>query len=227
MLFVIVSEAFHVLMNKAKHLGRIKGFSVDNVDQEVSHLQFADDTITFCDTSMTWVIIVKFILKWFEKLSGRQINYGKCEMIGVRMEDINVALLASAFGCKVGKLPSKYLGLPLCIGLPKKCLWDTFVERTQKKLSSWKGRYLSMGGRVVLIKSVLLSILIYFLSCFKCPKSVYRRIEKIQHDFLWNDSVENRKYHLVQWEEVCKPLAHGGLGIRSIEKVIKPCWVSG
>ena len=26
---------------------------------------------------------------------------------------------------------------------------------------------------------------------------------------------------MVQWEEVCKPLAHGGLGIRSIEKVNK------
>ena len=74
------------------------------------------------------MINLKFILKWFEKLSGPKINYGKCEMIVVRMEDRNVALLASAFGCKVGKVPSKYLGLPLCIELPKKCLWDTVVE---------------------------------------------------------------------------------------------------
>ena len=78
----------------------------------------------------------------------------KCEMTRIRMEDRNVALLASAFGCKVGKLPSKYLALTLCIGLPKKSLWDTVVERTEKKLSSWKGRYLSMGGHV-LIKSFL------------------------------------------------------------------------
>ena len=29
------------------------------------------------------------------------------------------------------------------------------------------------------------------------------------------------KYHLVRWEEVCKPLTHGGLGIRSISMVNK------
>ena len=78
MLFVIVAEAFNALMEKDKHQGLIKGFAVDNVDQEVTHLQFVDDTIIFCDASMTQVINLKFILKWFEKLSGLKINYGTC-----------------------------------------------------------------------------------------------------------------------------------------------------
>ena len=69
-----------------------------------------------------------------------------------------------------------------------------------------------MGGRVTLIKSVLSSIPIYFLSCFHCLKTVLRRIERIQRDFLWNDSIEKKKYHLVEWENVCKPLSQGGLG---------------
>lgn len=79
-----------------------------------------------------------------------------------------------------------------------------------------------MGRRVTLIKSVLSSIPIYFLSCFKCPKGVLQRIEKIQCDFLWNDSVEKRKYHLVRWESARKHLDQGGLDIRSIAKVNKP-----
>ena len=105
-----------------------------------------------------------------------------------------------------GKLPAKYLGLPLCLGLPKKHLWDSVVERIEKKLSSWKGRYLSMGGRVTLIKSILSRIPIYFLSCFHCPKTVsWRierlhcpktvswRIERLQRDFLWNDYIVKKK----------------------------------
>ena len=160
-------------------------------------------------------------MKWFEFLSGLKINYDKCELIGVQTENNHVAFLADVFGCKVGKLPSKYLGIPLCLGFPKKHLWDSVVERIEKKLSSWKGRYLSMGGRVTLIKSVLSSIPVYFLSCFHCPKAVVRRIERLQRDFLWNDSIGKKKYHLVQWENVCKPLSKGGLGIRSVEKVNK------
>lgn len=56
-----------------------------------------------------------------------------------------------------------------------------------------------MGGHVILIKSVLSSIPIEFLSCFRCPKNVIQRIEKMQRDFLWNDSMEKRKFHLVNW----------------------------
>lgn len=79
-------------------------------------------------------------------------NYGKCEMIGVWREDCNVAFFANVFRNKVWKFPFKYLGFPLCLGLQKNCLLDSIVERIDEKLSSWKGRYLSMGGRVTIIK---------------------------------------------------------------------------
>ena len=100
----------------------------------------------FCDASLVQVYNLEVILKWLGFLFGLKINYGKCEMIGVRMEDSNVTLLADVFGCRVGKLPLKYLGLPLCMGMPKKSLWDSIVVHIDKKLSSWKGRYLSRGG---------------------------------------------------------------------------------
>eukprot|EP00268_Persea_americana_P066079 TRINITY_DN8921_c2_g1_i1.p1 TRINITY_DN8921_c2_g1~~TRINITY_DN8921_c2_g1_i1.p1 ORF type:complete len:104 (+),score=24.64 TRINITY_DN8921_c2_g1_i1:824-1135(+) len=95
MLFVIVDEALNALMEKAKHLGLIKDFVTDNADNEVTHLQLADDTILFCDASLARVYNLKVILKWFEFLSGLKMNYGKCEMIGVWMEDSNVTLLAN------------------------------------------------------------------------------------------------------------------------------------
>eukprot|EP00268_Persea_americana_P028345 TRINITY_DN27528_c0_g4_i1.p1 TRINITY_DN27528_c0_g4~~TRINITY_DN27528_c0_g4_i1.p1 ORF type:complete len:130 (-),score=22.39 TRINITY_DN27528_c0_g4_i1:76-465(-) len=89
----------------------------------------------------------------------------------------------------------------------KKHLWDLVVDWHEKKLSSWKGRYLSLGGLVILIKSNLSSIPIYILSYFRYPKSVVLRIEKLQRDFLWNDIIDKRKLHLVKWEVVCKPTA--------------------
>ena len=92
----------------------------------------------------------------------------------------------------------------------RESLWVSVVEQVEKKIK-----------RITLIKSVLSSIPIYFLSCFKCPMNVVQRIGKIQWDFLWNDSIEKMKYHLVKWETVRTPLAQRGLGIRLIEKVNK------
>lgn len=130
----------------------ISGFSIDNADYEENHLQFADDTIIFCDASSEKVDNLKYILRWFEMLSDLKINYGNCELFGIRMEGNYVKNLADAFGCRVGRLPTTYSGLPLCLGLPKKSLWDPVVERLDKKLSSWKGRYSSLGGRLTLLK---------------------------------------------------------------------------
>jgi hypothetical protein len=41
--------------------------------------------------------------------------------------------------------------------------WAMIEEHIEKKLSSWKGKYLS-GGRLVLINSVLSSLLMFMLS---------------------------------------------------------------
>lgn len=48
-----------------------------------------------------------------------QINYDKCELIGIRLEGSIVIELAEVFGCKVGKLPLNYLGLLLCMAISK------------------------------------------------------------------------------------------------------------
>ena len=56
---------------------------MENSNIEVTHLQFADDTILFCDASLDHLQNLKCILKWFEFLSGLKINYDKCELIGV------------------------------------------------------------------------------------------------------------------------------------------------
>ena len=52
--------------------------------------------------------------------------------------------------------------------------WACIEERFQKKLSSWKGKLLSVGGRLVLINSVLTSLAMFMLSFFMLSGIVIR-----------------------------------------------------
>ena len=56
---------------------------------------------------------------WFEVISRLKVNLDKSELILVGNVD-NVEELASELGCKVGSLPSLYLGMPL--GAPFKSM---------------------------------------------------------------------------------------------------------
>ena len=82
-----MAEALHALIEKAKHNNLIKGFAVENANIEVTHLQFADDTIMFCDASLDQLQNLKCILNRFEFLLGLKINYDKCELIGIQTKE--------------------------------------------------------------------------------------------------------------------------------------------
>ena len=150
----------------------------------ISHLFFADDTIVLCEASKVHLTHLSWILFWFEAALGLRINLAKSEIISVGDVD-EVEELAVELGCRVGSLPSQYLGLPL--GAPNRAtsVWDGVEERVRRRLALWKRQYISKGGRITLIKSTLASMPIYQMSLFRMPKIVARRLEKVQRDFLF------------------------------------------
>ena len=87
------------------------------------------------------------------------------------------------------------------------------MERFVKKLFGWRANYLSKGGRLTLIRSVLSSIPTYFLSLFSIPASVAAKLEAIQRKFLWGSFGADFKYDLVRWDIVKLPMSDGGLGV--------------
>jgi hypothetical protein len=78
-------------------------------------------------------------------------------------------------------------------------------ERIEKKLSSSKGKYLSMGGRLVLINSVLSSLPMFMLSFFKILKGVIEKIDYFRSRFFWKNNSQKKKYRLTKWSMVCPP----------------------
>ncbi|KAG2687140.1 hypothetical protein I3760_09G038400 [Carya illinoinensis] len=98
-----------------------------------------------------------------------------------------------------------YLGLPLGSASRASAVWDSVIKKIERRLAGWKRLYLSKGGRTTLIKSTLSNLPTYFLSLFPIPAN-----------FLWRGLGEEFKFHLVKWEQVCRPISGGGLGVRNL-----------
>ena len=156
----------------------------------------------FCEANKEHLTHLRWILLWFEAASCLRINLDKSEIIPVGVVE-EIEEMAVELGCRVGSLLSQYLGLPL--GAPNKApfVWDGVEEKMRRRLAQWKRQYISKGGRITLIKSTLASMPIYHMSLFQMPKSVARRLENFQRDFLWGGGSVERKAHLIKWEMIC------------------------
>ncbi|RVX09019.1 LINE-1 reverse transcriptase-like [Vitis vinifera] len=222
-LFVLGMEVLSAMLRRAVDGGFISGCNIQGrggMELNVSHLLFADDTIIFCEARQDHITYLSWILVWFEAASGLRINLAKSEVIPVgEVEDIE--MLAVELGCKVGTLPSVYLGLPLGAKHKAMAMWDGIEARMRRRLALWKRQYLSKGGRITLIKSTLANLPVYQLSLFRMPKLVVKRLKKLQRDFLWGGGSMERKIHLINWEVVCSQKESGGLGIRKIDLLNK------
>ena len=143
-LFILVMENLSCLLSRAKDGGFIEGFQVKErheVGVEVSHLFFADDTLIFCDTSKENLKYLSCVFMWFETCLGLKIILEKGELIPVG--DVpNLEGLAEVLGCKVGTLPTTYLGLHFGAPYKSNRVWETMEDRFQKGFALWKRQYL-------------------------------------------------------------------------------------
>ena len=114
-LFVIGMEALSCLINRVVEGNYLFGSRiVDGRGEElvISHFLYADDTLLFCKANKDQLKFLSWTLMWFKAVSGLKINLNKSEIIPIGPV-ANMEELASEMRCKVGTLPTSYLGLPL------------------------------------------------------------------------------------------------------------------
>jgi hypothetical protein len=77
-------------------------------------------------------------------------------------------------------------------------VWKIIEQRIEKKLSSWKGKHLSVGGRLVLVNFVLTSLVMFMLSFFEVLRGVLEKIDYYRSRFYWQSDQHKKKYRLVK-----------------------------
>ena len=84
------------------------------------------------------------------------------------------------------KTPFTYLGV-MVGGNHKGCVfWEGVLNKLRSRLGSWKGKFLSMVDKICLIKSVLTSLPLFYMSFFCMPTIMVKEVKMIQKSFLWD-----------------------------------------
>lgn len=91
------------------------------------------------------------------------------------------------------------------------------LEKVQEKLVGWKANLLSHAGRLTLIKSVLLSLPVYYMLVARVPTRTIKAVTAIIQKFLWGKLDKSRYLSFIGWDKVCLKQEEGGLGVRDIK----------
>lgn len=186
-LFLIVAQDLSMLVKKIVKIGLLEADEVGKEKNKVSHLQYADDTIFSCPAKITNIRAIKHILRNFELVLG--LNFQKCEVLGINVEESVMRNMAEYLQCKVSRNPFSYLGVNVGINHRLSKAWSSLIEKVKSHLNSWSGKHLSFGGRITLIQSVLSALPIYNLSFYRLPKMVLCELIRLQRKFLLGGEV--------------------------------------
>jgi hypothetical protein len=72
---------------------------------------------------------------------------------------------------------------------------------------------LSVGGRLVLINSVLSNLSMFMLSFFEVSRGVVEGLDYYRSRFFWQSNGHKKKYRSAKWSVLCTRKDQGGLGI--------------
>nr|GEV37409.1 RNA-directed DNA polymerase, eukaryota [Tanacetum cinerariifolium] len=143
-----------------------------------SHLFYADDALFIGEWSDANLRGIIHILKCFFLASGLQININKSKVLGVGVPRVTVEAMAVSIGCSIIQQKFCYLGVLVGECMYRHKAWDDVVLKLRSRLSKWKAKTLSIGGRLTLLKSVIGASPFYTMSIFKVPKGVLKISER-------------------------------------------------
>ncbi|GKE37291.1 hypothetical protein Tco_1460696 [Tanacetum coccineum] len=87
---------------------------------------------------------------------GYQSRRGiRSKLLGVVVSEDRVVQAANRIGCGVLKAPFAYLGSKVEGNMSRIKSWDEIVDKMVDRLSKWKMKTLSIGGRLTILKAVL------------------------------------------------------------------------
>ena len=208
-LFVLIVE---ILAAKIRQNNLIKGINLFGNEAKIS--QFVDDTNLFCaDISSVENAIVT--IKNFGGISGLQLNVKKTKAVwlGKWSKDRSTQLQLTWT-----RDPVKILGIQFSYDEKQNNYYNFAIkiQKLQTNLDLWKSRNLTLFGKVLIIKSLGLSQLVYSASDLNVPIDFINDNRKKLFSFLWKNKKDK-----IKRECLYQDYGKGGIRMPNLDLMLK------
>ena len=176
-LFLLCTEGLTALLANAEERGSISGIKVSREAPSVSNLLFADDSLILMRANAANAEALRAVLYSYCVASGQMVSVKKSSIFfspNTEVED--KVQICTILNIMTEALNDKYLGLPANVGMDKSDCFQFLIDRIIMKISGWKEKLLSAGGKEILLKSVVQAIPTYAMSVFQIPKKICKGI---------------------------------------------------
>ena len=194
----------------------IVGFPLPNPDTDetavVKLSAYVDDSQFFNSTENSIKESFKIFYK-FEKASGAKIHKTK-----------TTAMYIGPWKSKEPEFKEiswtntyvKTLGISHGYHIPEQEVWMEKIKKMKNCIQVWKSRDLTLKGKVLIIKTFLISQINYEIEMKSIPKNIVKEIDKTLLNFLWNG-----KQPLVNKQTICLEVEKGGLNMINLNTFIQ------
>ncbi|GJN27875.1 hypothetical protein PR202_gb15931 [Eleusine coracana subsp. coracana] len=161
---------------------------------------------------------LKEVLDRYCARSGQKLSVSKSNIYFSGNTSVDdKAAVCEALDIMTESLSDKYLGLPALVGAETSDCFRHLIDRVRARISGWRVKLLSMGGKEVLIKSIAQAVPVYAMMVFRIPENICKGIMDAISQFLWGDNEEQKKMHWQAWWKLCFPKHEGGMGFRDLQ----------
>ncbi|GJV26677.1 retrovirus-related pol polyprotein from transposon TNT 1-94 [Tanacetum coccineum] len=191
-LFTLVMEVLTLMLHRRVRNSNLFTYHRYCSKMKIIYLCFANDLFLFAHGDVESARVIMDALEEFKLVSGLTPSLLNSTTYFCNfLNHIKVSIL-QVLPFEEGRLPVKYLGVPLISTrlIYRDC--RELIEKVQNRINDWKNKSLSVAGRLQLIKLSM-------------------------RDFLWCQGQMRRGMAKVSWDLLCRPREEGGLGIRRLE----------
>ncbi len=188
--------------------------------------QYADDAFILLDGSQLSLKAAMNILQSFSLLSGLKCNITKTKAIWIGNKKFSNERICPDMGLIWSSSNFTLLGIDFSPDLQQMVEINYMKKLTKAKriLASWSQRHLSVVGKVIVVKTLVLPIFIHLFSALPNPSAkVEAELNRTLFKFVWGGKVERIKRDIL-----VAPENEGGLNmihIFSFIRYIKIRWV--
>nr|BAD04856.1 reverse transcriptase [Takifugu rubripes] len=187
LLYVICIEPLAQILRRDK---RINGVQVPGSGGlETRCILYMDDVNVLC-TDLLSVNRTLDLTDWFGRASGSKLNKEKTR---AQFHGPWTATDMTGLPLTVTQTDQKILGVKFDREGGGKTNWPDMVGKVRQKLGFWGLRGLTMEGKVLITKAVILPLLLLISSVFFPPRSVILELERAIFYFLWGSKMEKLK----------------------------------